>query len=405
MKQERKSRTKKERLVSHGVREYDRELILTSYFGFTPIETPEITKSDRNNIKVVKDPYQELERLRSEYPFGPDVLEKIAILRTYTDWKFANGPHPVFLSYHKPLGGSAHRRGSELTLGLEILGLSSSGAEAILIRTALSILEDEGFSNLTIRLNCLGDKESVADFERIINVYARRNINAMTTELRNAIKDDVFEVVRVCDPKCEKIQEAAPKSISFLTENSRMYFKEVLEYIESFNLPYVIEPTIIASPSFCSHTIFEIVNGDEKGEREVLATGFRYSRLSKKLGLKRELSAIGATISYKKKGSKTTVKNLPKPKFYLIQLGFQAKVKSLEVINVLRIAKVAIAHSLAKDKLQSQMGTAENMKVPYVLIIGQKEALENSVVVRDMSTRVQETVLIKDLAHYIKKLK
>ena len=70
-----------------------------------------------------------------------------------------------------------------------------------------------------------------------------------------------------------------------------------------------------------------------------------------------------------------------------------------------RKAKIAVIHSLTKDKMQSQMGSAENARVPYILLVGQKEAIENSVVVRDTNTRVQETVFLKDLPEYLKKLK
>jgi len=393
------------KMSPYRVKEYDKDLLLASYFGFIPVKTPHITKEDESNLKTVKDVYLELGYVEKKFPFGADVLEKIAILRTYNEWNLANEAHPVLLAYRKPLGGSSHRKGADYSLGLEILGLSGSSAEAILIRTILSILRDEGFENLTVSLNTLGDKDSIADYERMIGGYVRKNIQNMSPEMRKAAKQDIFEVVRCKEVGQEKICEDAPRSISFLSENSRIHFKEVLEFVESFDVPYSISPAQIGSPAFCSHTIFEIHQENEKGEKEVLASGFWYSRLSKKLGFKRELPAVGATLCFKRKNKGAIVKNLPKAKFYLIQLGFQAKMKALQVVDILRKTKVAVAHSLAKDKLQSQLGSAENMKVPYVLILGQKEAIENSVVIRDMSTRVQETVLIKDLDHYIKKLK
>ena len=40
-----------------------------------------------------------------------------------------------------------------------------------------------------------------------------------------------------------------------------------------------------------------------------------------------------------------------------------------------------------------------------VMIFGQREALDNTVIVRNMETRSQDTVKIDDLKDYIKKLK
>ena len=387
------------------LKEFDKEMIVASYFGFTPIISPEVTDKDITTQKTVKDPYYNLGYIEKEKPFAADIVEKIALIRAYQEWGLNHEPHPLLITYHKPIQKGARKKPGESSLGLEIIGLQSSSAEALLIRTCLSILQDEGYTNLSIRLNSLGDKESINDYERMISGYVRKNINAMTPELRKLVKQDIFEVIRTKDPKCEHIHNDAPKSMSFLSESARIHFKEVLEYVESFDIPYTIRTTLINSPSFCSQTQFEIISENEKGEENVLASGFCYSRLTKKLGMKRELPSFGATLCFKKKNTGTIVKTFSKPRFYLIQLGFQGKMKSLHVIDILRKAKIPVTHALAKDKLQSQLGSAENTRVTHVLIIGQKEAIENSVTVRDMNTRVQETVPISGLISYLKGLK
>ena len=48
---------------------------------------------------------------------------------------------------------------------------------------------------------------------------------------------------------------------------------------------------------------------------------------------------------------------------------------------------------------------AENLKVPYIIIMGQKEALENAVIVRNMANRSQTVVPIPKLADYLKHLR
>jgi histidyl-tRNA synthetase len=96
---------------------------------------------------------------------------------------------------------------------------------------------------------------------------------------------------------------------------------------------------------------------------------------------------------------------LKKPKVYFIQLGLEAKLKSLAVIEVLRKARVPIMQSLSKDSITTQLSTAERLAIPYVIIFGQKEALEGTVLVREMENRSQESVKIEDLAEYIKNMK
>ena len=83
----------------------------------------------------------------------------------------------------------------------------------------------------------------------------------------------------------------------------------------------------------------------------------------------------------------------------------EAKLKSLNVIEILRKAHVPIAQSLSKDSLGTQLAIAEKLQIPYTLIFGVKEAIDESVIVRNMSNRSQETVKISKLLEYLKNLK
>ena len=85
-------------------------------------------------------------------------------------------------------------------------------------------------------------------------------------------------------------------------------------------------------------------------------------------------------------------------------MSSEAKQKSLRLIEILRKAHIPIYHSLMRDKLLAQLNTAENLKVPYVLIMGQKESMENSVIVRNTQNRSQDTIKIECLCDHLKKI-
>ena len=162
---------------------------------------------------------------------------------------------------------------------------------------------------------------------------------------------------------------------------------------------------MLSNISETTNTIFQIRDGGAK-DKAIIAQGMRYSKITKKLGLKKETPAVGVSISWKKSYDRgPSKKTLPKKKFYLVQLGFEAKLKALNIIESLRRSKISVFHSLSKDKLTSQLAQAENMKFPYVIIMGHKESLDGVVIVRDMNTRVQEIIPAHELAQYIKKLK
>ena len=154
----------------------------------------------------------------------------------------------------------------------------------------------------------------------------------------------------------------------------------------------------------CSHAIFAIKNLVDEVET-TLAVGYRYSRLAKRLGLRKEIPMAGVTIfSAAKNAAKKIYKQLPKPKFYLVQLGQVAKMKTLSLIELLRLHHIPVHHFLGKDKLAAQLSSAESLQVSYLIIIGHKEALDGTATIRNVATRAQDTIPLELLPQYLKKI-
>jgi histidyl-tRNA synthetase len=214
------------------------------------------------------------------------------------------------------------------------------------------------------------------------------------------------------DPKTKEINEQAPDSVSFLCPSCKKHFKETLEYLEEMGIQYNINKNLVRGLSYYTRTVFEII--EEKGEEGslplALAGGGRYDYLARQIGGKKDVPAVGFSIGVDRIAAAPWYKKLApriikKPKIYFVQLGPEAKLKSLNVIDILRKAHIPITQSLSKDNLGSQLAAAEKLGVPYVLIFGLKEAITDSVIVRDMSNRSQDTIKLIKLLDYLKELK
>ena len=236
-----------------------------------------------------------------------------------------------------------------------------------------------------------------------------------------------LEILRCQHALCRGLSDGAPKSIGFLGEGSRRHFKEVLEFLEELEIPYQIDHALSGGRSFAAETVFEIretlpesepvganLHSPEtglvpRGNSRCLSAGIRYNTLGKRLGLnKHDVPSIGLNLivpNADKEWRPSRHFRFRKPSVFFLQLGFYAKLKSLRVIEILRKAKIPIAQSLNKDSLGAQLATAEKLNVPYSIIFGQKEAMEGTVIVRDMNTRSQDSVKFSDLAEYLKHMK
>jgi histidyl-tRNA synthetase len=376
------------------------------YYGFMPIETPQIEKEDKDKAKTLKDG-EPIIKIGSNEEIKNVAEEKSAILKNYFNTNMAIMPQPVMITYNGFVDEGVEKHvGKHRKIGLEIIGSDKSIAEAIIIKTTLAILADNDFKNLYVEINSLGDKESGNRFLRELTAHYRKNINNMQAHCRQAFKKDPFLVLGCLNEKCCQLKDDAPKSIGCLSDESREHFKGVLEYLESLDITYKINDCLVSDKRYASGTVFEIKQKSEnpKTPDESLAVGFRCDGVCKKLGFKKEVPMIGVKISFKSDFEKRKTPKIKKTSVFFIQLGDEAKHKSLKVIDILRQENIYINHSLGRDKMAGQMATAERLKVPYILIMGKKEAMDNTIMIRDVSTRSQETIKISDLTSYLKKL-
>ncbi len=379
------------------------------HYGFTPTETPEIKKVDLDHSKTLLDG-DFVENEGENHAILPlHVEEKVAVLRTYIERNMHTLPQPVMMYFKSSFKGSLVKKNHSYPRygDLEIIGNPKSIAEATLIKTALVILEDYGYKDLCVEINSIGDRESITKFTKELTAYYRKNIEHLSTHGRQLLKKDVFELLTHSDKKSDSLKEDAPKSITFLSEPSRIHFKEVLEFLEKLDIPYKINHHLIGNKKYCSETIFEIIhpaNGKKKTECEILALGIRYDGLARKIGLKKEVSGVGISLLFKRPAKEMVVAKVKTPILYFVQLGFEAKLYSLQIINILRRENIMVHQALSKDKLTAQLSVAERLKIPHMILIGKKEAMEESAIVRDMNTRSQETVPISELVRYVRRL-
>lgn len=365
-------------------------------YGFDLIVPPNVTHSDISKAKAF-----------SNFDKYKDACEKVAMIQWYLDNNLHTEPQPIIVSYEKPMRGTGRKKPSEVSYGFEVMGSIKSTGEAIVIKVALAILSDFGYKNLILKINSIGDRESISRYDREIASYYRKNAHLLSAKMRSEFKKSPQNVLGGDSPETESFRHSAPDTVTSLSDLSRAHFKEVLEFVEAFGVEYEIDPNLQSNKLYGGYTVFEIHDKNGRKNSAPLCFGYRYNYLAKKIGAKKDIACVGMSISLRKKSSmskKVLIKNIKKPKFYLVQLGTTAKLKALNLIEILRKNNISVYHSIPKDKISGQLSGAEYMNATHVLIFGQKEAIENSAVIRNLNTRVQETLTISNLPVFLKKL-
>ena len=391
------------------------------HYGFKPIDTPILENEEifTRTIGLGTDIVdKEMYTLKTK---GGDHLalrpeHTAPLMRAYIEHGMQNLPQPVMFYQYGPVfrhdKPQKGRYRQFWQFDLDCLGNDKSIMDALVIKVGMSILEEAGATNLSIDINSIGDKECRNVYLKELTNYYKKHINNLGTVDKERLKINPLRILDSKDLKTKEINENAPDSVSFLCASCKKHFKEVLEYLEEMGIAYNVNKNLVRGISYYTRTVFEIIEqaGSEDGNPLTLVAGGRYDYLAHQIGSKRDVPAVGISIGVDRIVSSAWYKKLSprilkKPKIYFIQLGPEAKLKSLNIIEILRKAHISIAQSLSKDSLGSQLAIAEKLCIPHAIIFGLKEALDNSVIVRDMSNRSQETVKLTKLLEYLKELK
>jgi histidyl-tRNA synthetase len=264
-----------------------------------------------------------------------------------------------------------------------------------------------GIKAVQIQVNSIGCAACRKEYRELLVNYLESKKQKLCQDCKNRMETNPLRVLDCKEDKCSQVAANAPQSVDHLCEECRVHFKSLLEYLDELELPYVINPQLVRGLDYYSKTVFEIWSGDEEGRKNALGGGGRYDGLIKMLGGE-ATPAIGFGLGVERlilemKRVQAKPYRAPKPKIFLAQLGDLAKKKSLRLFSDLEKNGILVAESFGRGSLKSQLRVADKLEVELTLILGQKEALDGTVIIKNMLTGVQEIVTVDKLVDLVRK--
>lgn len=90
-------------------------------------------------------------------------------------------------------------------------------------------------------------------------------------------------------------------------------------------------------------------------------------------------------------------------RFFLAQLGDTAKKYAFSLLAELQAEGIGVRSAFSKDSLSAQLTLANKFRVRITLILGQKEMIDGTIIVRDMKEGIQEVVDVDKAINVVKK--
>ncbi len=397
--------------------------IATDY-GFKYTETPIVeytslfVRSIGKGTDVVdKEMYVFEDRDGDKVCLRPEVTAAVA--RAYIMHGMQSLPQPVKMWYWGPMfrydRPQAGRYREFHQFGCETIGEHNPVIDAELISVAYNLLRDLGIAS-TVHINSIGTLEEREQYVVELVGYLRSKRSYLSEHSKARIAKNPLRVLDSKEPEDQQVIEEAPQIIDWLSDTSKNFFMKTLEYLDEVQIPYAVTPTLVRGLDYYSDTVFEIFADDvEQSQQSALVGGGRYNGLIEQLGGN---PTPGAGFSFgvervmsllEKKQKQIIAENgglPPAPKregLYFAQLGEQASRRALFLIEQLRRDGIRVYHSLAKSSLKTQMELADKFGVTHALILGQKEVLDNTILLRDMDSGIQEVIDQNKLKQTLKK--
>ncbi len=388
---------------------------LAATYGFERIETPILeatslfVRSVGEGTDIVgKEMYTFTDKNGESVTLKPEGTAGVA--RAYIEHGMLNLPQPVKLWYFTPLfrhdRPQAGRYRQHWQAGFEIYGGGQPILDVQLILLARALYATVGIETV-VQVNSVGDKNDRAQYVKALQGFLKTKKSELTEEQRLTLQKNPLRLLDSKEPALRALLEEAPQIIDFLDQPAHQHFTQVLEYLDDQDIAYALNPRLVRGLDYYNRTVFEFwAAGDDVGQTS-LGGGGRYDGLIETLG-GRPTPAVGMGLGIDRlilqlKDRQVAPPPPEPPEIFLAQLGEPARKKVLTLFERLRAEGIRVSECLTKDGIKQQLEVANKLGAHYTLIVGQKEMMDETILIRDMENGIQEVVAFDKIINEVKK--
>lgn len=309
---------------------------------------------------------------------------------------------------------------------VDAIGSTSMTVEAEQIAAVSEILTRLGFTDFLIRLNHRGllsdilDTAGVAEDKHIDALVAIDKLDKIGKDgvqnelIERGISDSAAEMLLGIFAETQKIIDDGKdvnrtiigNLLNIVSSDVLTNVGHIIKYTDG--LPVQIDPSLARGLSYYTGAIFEIVltDGDFKGS---IGGGGRYDGLIGMFG-KEQIPACGFSLGLERilvvmdeRGMFPPEIAESTPADVMVTIWNEDTIAdSLKLAAELRSKGIRVTVYPEPDKFGKQMKYADQIKVPWVCVIGETEIANQTVTLKNMKTGEQVTIGKATVSEYIK---
>lgn len=389
----------------------NKALDFAKLYSFMPIKTPILETFDlykKSTRRSADKEFYFIEGDKNERTIlRPEITQ--GVIRAYLENNLGETGLPARLfSFgpifrHEKLQTGRYRESTQANL--EIIGEKKPLAEALLITVAYNFFNELQIKT-QLQINSIGTSECRREYSnKLLAFYRERGRRSKLCHYcKKNLEKKCLSLLDCKEETCVKLYEEAPQIADYLSDESREHFAKTLEFLDELNINYNFNPYLVRGLNYYNDTVFEFWPLNEDGAllgKMALGGGGRYDSLVENLGGP-VTPAVGLAIGLERTMARLKDKHLlvnpvEEDIVFIAQLGDQAKLKALQLFEDLRHAGFNVRQSFTSDSLKVQLEEAVAMQAKTSLILGKKEIMDGTILMRDMDSGAQETVVYKKI--------
>lgn len=384
-------------------------------FNFNEIRTPIFEASElfhrsvgESSDIVRKETYDFVDRGNRPITLRPEGTA--SVVRAVIENKlYAHPIQPQKLYYYGPMfryeRPQKGRQRQFHQFGAEIIGSSSPLVDVEIINFALTYLRALNITNVSVKVNSLGDDDSKKLYRETLDAYLEPRIGELCKDCQRRFKENPLRVLDCKVDQDHQVVKEAPKPVDYLSDQARYHFDHVIEGLKALNIDFEVDGNLVRGLDYYTHTVFEIISrSDQLGTQSTIVGGGRYNHLIETLGGP-DTPAVGFAFGAERlllelEGS-NVLDQTNELHAYFISLGNIFEFDGLEIIQNLRMGGLLVDYDYSNRSLKAQFKQADRLNAKFYLIYGEEEAKKHLIQVKNAETGEQSAVPIDQLYQYL----
>ena len=382
---------------------------ITSRYNFREIVTPMFestelfcrTAGETSDI-VTKEMYTFDDRGGRSITLRPEGTAPV--VRAYFENKMYAEMQPVKLFYIMPMfryeRPQAGRFRQHYQYGVECIGVRNPYIDVEVISLFMEFYSELGVLEPIVWLNSLGCSECRVEYKKKLVQFLRESEECLCEECKIRLHKNPLRALDCKNDECRAYLDKAPLLKDNLCPDCSSDFEQVKRLLNLKKINFVIKPMLVRGLDYYNRTVFEIA---AKGvsAKEVIAGGGRYDYLLKEIGGV-DSSAFGAGAGMERIIQTLEMQNVEIPRqnvlrTAVVSISAQANEQAFLLAEALRAKGLAIELIVDAKKIGKTLALLDSNKYAYVLIMGEDEMRNRSIVLKNLSMRTQQIVSLDDL--------